>query len=103
MLSAAGIFLDFTAELKGLEGKIPLLFTVRTEVEDVVVDWANQNTPSATVEAFGQHLLFWEFSEQYNKVLADYLLSIDQTGITTRTPVKEQQDENEEHSHAVQY
>jgi len=76
MLNAAGIFLDFTAELKGLEGKIPLLYTVREEVRDVVENWAKQNTPSAKVEAFGNHLLFWEFSERYNNVLDNYLHTV---------------------------
>lgn len=73
MLNAAGIFLNFTDELKSLEGKMPLLYTVRGEVKDVVTSWAKQNTPSATVEAFGSHLLFWEFHERYNQVLENYL------------------------------
>ncbi len=77
MLNAAGIFLNFTKELKSLEGRIPLLYTVRAEVKDVVESWAKQNTPSAKVASFGNHLLFWEFHEKYNKVLADYLLTVD--------------------------
>jgi len=76
MLNAAGIFLDFTPELKGLEGKIPLLYTVRAEVKNVVESWAKEHTPSATVEAFGKHLLFWEFPERYNKVLMNYLSTV---------------------------
>ncbi len=76
LLNAAGIFLDYTTELTGLEGKIPLLYTVRAEVKNVVKAWAKQQTPSATVVAFGEHMLFWEFPEKYNKVLTDYLSSI---------------------------
>lgn len=77
LLNATGGFLDYSDDLKALEGKLPLLYVVREEWEEVVSNWARENTPSARVEAFGKHLMFWERPEQFNEVLAGYLTSVD--------------------------
>ena len=76
LLNAAGAFLNYSEDLKGLEGKMPLLYLVREEWGEIVSNWAKKNTPSARVEAFGKHLLFWERPDQFNSVLSDYLKSI---------------------------
>lgn len=75
-LNASATFLDYTEDLKKMEGNVPLLYTVRGEWKEIVSNWAIINTPSARVEAFGKHLFFWERSEQYNEVLSRYLKSI---------------------------
>lgn len=76
LLNVAGDFLDYSKDLKNLEGKTPLLYLVREEWGDVVSNWATQNTPSARVEAFGKHLFFWERPDQFNSVLSEYLKPI---------------------------
>jgi non-heme chloroperoxidase len=76
LLNATGAWLDYSADLKGLEGELPLLYVVREEWGAIVSDWAAQHTPSARVEAFGKHLMFWERPEQFNAILADYLRSL---------------------------
>lgn len=76
LLNATGCFLDFRADLRRLEGKLPLLYVVREEKGQVVANWAGQNTPSARVEVFGKHLMFRERSKQFNALLADYLAAI---------------------------
>ena len=35
--------------------------------------WAARHTPSARVEAFGGHMMFWERAEEFNRVLSDFL------------------------------
>ena len=41
--------------------------------DTVVSGWAEINTPTARVEAFGGHMMFWEQSERFNQILDEYL------------------------------
>jgi len=73
LLNAAGAFLDYSEVLRGLDGVLPLLYVVSESVKDVVFKWRDENTPSARVEAFGKHLMFWERPDEFNDVLLRYL------------------------------
>jgi non-heme chloroperoxidase len=35
--------------------------------------WLKENAPKAEVKVLGSHMMFWEDSEAFNKVLADFL------------------------------
>ena len=72
-----GAYLDYSADLKALEGKMPLLYVVREEWEDIVLDWATANTPSAKVVAMGKHLMFWERHADFNAVLDHFLTRLE--------------------------
>ncbi len=66
---------DYTADLRALNGKLPLLYFVRAEW--VAADhWAKANTPDAVVVRFGKHLSFWEHPEQFNQALDSLLAKI---------------------------
>jgi non-heme chloroperoxidase len=69
----AGAYMDFSADLEALDGRIPLLYAVRDEWKQVASDWCRQRTPSAEFVAFGKHLNFWERSTQFNEVLSAFL------------------------------
>lgn len=75
LLNATSIFLDFEADLRALEGKLPLWYLVRNGQDRVVADWARKNTPSASIDAFGEHLMFWERADQFNKLLVEFVAS----------------------------
>jgi hypothetical protein len=49
------------------------MYVVRAEQDTVVSGWAEINTPTARVEAFGGHMMFWEQSERFNQILDEYL------------------------------
>jgi hypothetical protein len=53
LLNANSLFLDYRDELCALEGKIPLCYLMRADREEIVAQWARENTPSAQVTAFG--------------------------------------------------
>jgi hypothetical protein len=53
LLNANSLFLDYRDELRALEGKIPLCYLMRADREEIVAQWARENTPSAQVTAFG--------------------------------------------------
>lgn len=73
LLNQTAISLDYREALGGLEGKMPLWYLMRAGRRQVVADWARDNTPSATVDAFGEHLMFWERAGQFNLALADFI------------------------------
>ena len=73
LLNATAIFLDYRAALAGLEAKLPLWYLVRDGRDQVVAEWAHNNTPSASVDAFGEHLMFWERADRFNQALAEFV------------------------------
>jgi hypothetical protein len=64
--------LDSRQNLCALEDKTPLGYLVRADQEEIVTRWARENTPSAQVAAFGEHLMFWERADQFNHVLTEF-------------------------------
>jgi pimeloyl-ACP methyl ester carboxylesterase len=73
LLNETGAYLDYSKDLVGLEGKVPLLYVVREEWGEVVNKWAKENTPTAEVVPMGKHLMFWERASEFNAVLDKFL------------------------------
>jgi pimeloyl-ACP methyl ester carboxylesterase len=71
-LNATSIPLDYRDDLGGLEGKIPLWYLMRADQQKLAHDWAQANTPSARVEGFGEHLMFWERADEFNLLLTEF-------------------------------
>lgn len=65
--------LDYRADLRALEGQVPLWYLMREGRGRVVSDWARANTPSARVQAYGEHLMFWERAAQFNRDLDEFV------------------------------
>ena len=72
-LNATGFYLDYSEDLVGLEGKIPLLYVTREEWKPQAEKWIAANTPSAQSEYLGKHLMFWERPDEFNAILDRYL------------------------------
>ena len=75
--NATGFYLDYSEDLAALEGKMPLLYVVRDEMKEVADKWIKSNTPTSTAVYMGKHLMFWERSDEFNKVLDKFLSGID--------------------------
>lgn len=75
--NATGFYLDYSKDLIALDGKIPLLYVVRDENREVADKWIKSNTPSATAVYMGKHMMFWERAEEFNKVVDEFLSSVD--------------------------
>ena len=73
VLNATGFYLDYSEDLKKLEGKIPLLYVTREELKKAADRWIKVNTPSAQAEYLGKHLMFWERPKEFNQILDKYL------------------------------
>lgn len=72
MLNATSVFLDYRQDLAALEGRVPLWYLLRAGQAQVVETWARENTPSASVQAFGEHLMFWERAAEFNDALLQF-------------------------------
>ncbi|QUI65063.1 alpha/beta fold hydrolase [Pseudoalteromonas sp. A22] len=75
--NATGFYLDYSADLLALDGKMPLLYIVREEKKKVAEKWIKSNTPSATAVYMGKHMMFWERPNEFNKALDEFLSSIE--------------------------
>lgn len=73
LLNDTALNLDYEGDLHALEGRMPLWYLMRGGRDGVVADWARGNTPSARVQAYGEHLMFWERAERFNRDLLDFV------------------------------
>jgi pimeloyl-ACP methyl ester carboxylesterase len=76
LTNETGAYEDYERDLASLEGKLPLLFSVREEMSAPARKWAAAHTPSATVISFGKHLNFWERPDQFNAGLDRFLATV---------------------------
>lgn len=76
LLNKTSAYLDYSDDLRAQQDQLPLLYVVRSEWGSVVSGWAQQNTPSATVEALGKHMMFWERSEAFNAILDEFRFTV---------------------------
>ena len=74
ILNATAEFLDYRKDLVSINQILPTLYVVREEKGEVVSRWTRQHTPSARVESFGGHMMFWERADKFNQILEDYLI-----------------------------
>ena len=72
-LNDTALELDYEADLRGLEGRMPLWYLMRAGRDAVSADWARANTPSARVQAYGEHLMFRERAERFNRDLREFV------------------------------
>ena len=75
--NATGFYLDYSKDLIALEGKTPMLYVVREEWKPVADKWIKANTPSAATAYLGKHMKFWERPSEFNKIVDDFLATLD--------------------------
>ena len=75
LLIADAALLDYSETARHLDATIPVLHVIREDWSPVALQWLKKNTPSAKTAVFGGHMMFWEFPEQFNKAITDFLVS----------------------------
>lgn len=73
VLNTSGWFVDYSEDLKSLNDRVPLLYIVREEWQNLAKEWASEHTPAAEVVALGKHMMFWERHEEFNRILDRFL------------------------------
>ena len=72
LLNATSVFCDYRDILINLERRLPLWYMVRADQQEIVTAWARRHTPTAQIDAFGEHLMFWERAEAFNNALVNF-------------------------------
>ena len=72
LLNASANFLDYQADLISLHRKIPLWYMMRQSQQHVTTNWSLQHTPDAQIDAFGEHMMFWEQADTFNTLLINF-------------------------------
>ena len=76
LIAADAALLDFSDTARSINDSIPVLHIVREDWSATAIQWLNKNAPTAKVEVLGGHMMFWEFPEQFNKLMLDFLASL---------------------------
>ena len=74
-LEVDGMFADYSAEAKMIDGKIPVL-NVLSEADgwtETAKAWLATNAPNSETFVLGLHLMFWEFPDRFNAALDTFL------------------------------
>lgn len=66
-------FANYLEEAKKVDAEVPSLFCVADHRAETARPFLARYCPNARVEAFGGHMMFWEYPEKFNALLADFL------------------------------
>ena len=69
-------FANYLEEAKRVDADVPALFCVAAHWSGTAKPFLTKHCPNARVEAFGGHMMFWEYPERFNALLADFLATI---------------------------
>jgi len=58
---------------------IPVWCVVRETQRDDVFSWRKRHLPSASLSAYGEHMMFWERAEQFNGDFLGFLETVEFT------------------------
>ncbi|WP_456276945.1 alpha/beta fold hydrolase [Bacillus sp. AK128] len=72
-LFSSGLFSDYREEATHSSNSVPTLFIVAEHWAETATNYLHKLTPQASVKALGGHLMFWEHSEQFNKIVNQFL------------------------------
>lgn len=74
-LAVDGMLSDYSAEARLLDGLMPTFFIIREEFTDVAGPWMAEHMPNTRLLFKGGHMMFWEFPQEINDAIADFLRS----------------------------
>lgn len=70
---AAGMFSNYMDVAKDIDAHIASAFVVADHWADTAEAYVSQHLPNSQIEAFGGHMMFWEYPDQFNPILAELL------------------------------
>ena len=72
-LFASGCFSNYLETAKQIDADLPNLFILAEHWANIADPYIRQHFPNAAVETLGGHMMFWEHSEAFNKVISEFL------------------------------
>jgi len=78
-LFASGMFADNMAEAKLVDQSRPLLYIIAEHWSETAVPFTQKHLPNASIEVLGGHMMFWEHPEKFNKLVENFLSTLNST------------------------
>lgn len=75
-LFASGMFSNYMAEAKQIDEKLPALNIVAEHWAETAVSFTQKHFHNVKTEVLGGHLMFWEHSDKFNKLLEDFVSAV---------------------------
>ena len=72
-LIAGVCFANYQEEAVKVDGEIPQIFFVADHWAETAKPYLAKHCPNSQVETFGGHMMFWEYPEKFNALLAEFL------------------------------
>ena len=73
---AAGMFSNYQQESQIVDRELKTLFIIADDAANKAATYLQINLPNAKAEYLGGHIMFWEFPNDFNAILDDYLKSL---------------------------
>lgn len=74
---ADATFANYQEEAEKVDADVPSLFFVASHWAETAGPYLARHCPNSRVEAFGGHMMFWEYPEKFNALLAEFLATIE--------------------------
>ncbi|MHA7773485.1 alpha/beta fold hydrolase [Roseibium sp. M-1] len=74
---AAGNFSNYLDTAKEVDARLPSAFVVAEHWSETAKAYLAAHTPNSQVDAFGGHMMFWEYPDRFNDVLAGFIAQIE--------------------------
>ena len=75
-LFASGMFSNYMAEAKQIDESLPALNIIAEHWAESAVAFTQKHFPHTKTAVLGGHLMFWEYSEKFNKLIDEFLDSL---------------------------
>ena len=76
-LLADAAFANYEDEAEKVDADVPSLFVVANHWAGTAKRYLAEHCPNSRVEAFGGHMMFWEYPEEFNRILSEFLAGTD--------------------------
>jgi len=76
LLLADGNLCDYTEVASEADRQVPILHVVSEKAETPAADWLTRNMPNSNMRALGAHMMFWEFPDEFNQCVTEFVRGI---------------------------
>ncbi len=76
LLATDSLFGDYTQEARAIDGKIPVLNILNEDWAEAAQKWLAENAPASETFVLGKHAMLWEFPNEFNAALDEFLAKI---------------------------
>lgn len=76
LLIADVALIDYSDLINSIDNRIPVMHIIRKDWSKTALGWLSKQAPAAQTAVLGGHMMFWEFPDQFNPILLDFLAKL---------------------------